>query len=314
MNRMTLKKSAEVLRPATKRGKAKLILSFSAVVGIIALGSPALAQTTVTSFAPFTLTPTPGVWFENDVRPGGTASITDLTGLGGNLENNQPLPIGAAKITTDFTNAAKAEVGVTNSYGETGEIFGDIAITYFDHKAANASQNLAAAPSLKLTFHNPMCTDPVSDGDCFGTLVYEPTWNGGPAVDIWTEVNIDQDSGLFWWTGGFGLDNSFGGPPLKTLKDWALVFSSDFADANLVLVSIGVGSFNQGQNGYFDDVTIAGTEADAHYDFEPAPQFETLGECISTLIADNCSVLKGRARATCNHEQQMICFDIFDIK
>ena len=133
-------------------------------------------------------------------------------------------------------------------------------------------------------------------------------------VDMWTEVNIDQDSGLFWWTGGFGQGNSAGGPLLETLEGWASVFSSDFADANLILVSIGVGSFNQGQIGYFDDVTIVGTEADAHYNFEPAPQFETLGECISTLIADNCSDLKGRARVTCNHEQQMICFDIFDIK
>jgi hypothetical protein len=83
-----------------------------------------------------------------------------------------------------------------------------------------------------------------------------------------------------------------------------------FSDSTLVLVSIGVGSFNQGQVGYCDDVTIADTTCD----FEPAAAFETLGEYVSTLIADECSGLKGRARATCNHEQQMICFDLFGIK
>ena len=57
------------------------LAAVAAVVGLMALASPVLAQTTVTSFAPSTNT-TSGVWFENDVRTGGTASIADLTGLG----------------------------------------------------------------------------------------------------------------------------------------------------------------------------------------------------------------------------------------
>ena len=81
----------------------------TAMVGLLALAPPALALTKVTSFAPFTFTPSAGVWFENDVRIGGTASTVDLTGFPGDLENNQPLPVGAAKLTTDFTNLAKAE-------------------------------------------------------------------------------------------------------------------------------------------------------------------------------------------------------------
>ncbi len=114
-------------------------------------------------------------------------------------------------------------------------------------------------------------------GDCFGTLVYEPTWNGpsagstNPAVGAWTTVNIDQSNGLFWWTGGFGQPNTTGGPPLLTLVGWKAALSSDFGDAVLFRVSVGVGSFNQGQIGYFDNVIIAGTNADASYDFEPAP-------------------------------------------
>jgi hypothetical protein len=69
------------------------------------VASAALATTTVT-----TLDGSQG-WSKTDVRPGGTADIVDLTGTGGNLENNQPLPDGALKLTTDATNAAKAEVG-----------------------------------------------------------------------------------------------------------------------------------------------------------------------------------------------------------
>jgi len=44
------------------------------------------------------------------------------------------------------------------------------------------------------------------------------------------------------------------------------VFSSDFADADLMMVSIGVGSFNQGQIGYFDDVEIVHDTYQAAYD------------------------------------------------
>ena len=295
-------------------------------ISTMALAASAFAQTTVTAFAPSTNT-TPGVWFENDVRTGGTASVADLTGLGGDLESNQPLLIGAALLTTDFTTAAKAEVGVLNSYGKPDDIFSTLSIMYSYHKATNAGQSLAAAPSLKLTFFNSMCDDPVSAGDCFATLVYEPTWNGpgstsaspgstNPATDTWTTVTIDENTGLFWTTGGFGFGNSFGGPPIKTLAEWRTALSSDFGDAILFRVSIGVGSFNIGQIGYFDDVNIShafGGGFNESYDFNPAPQFESLGECVSTLIADNCSDLQGRARAICNHAQQMACFDLFDI-
>jgi len=95
----------------------------SVIVACVSFAMPLRAQTTVTSFAPATNV-TPGVWYESDVRPGGTASVTDLTGTGGNLEANQPLPIGAAKLTTDLTNASKTEVAVLNDYGVLGDIAG----------------------------------------------------------------------------------------------------------------------------------------------------------------------------------------------
>jgi hypothetical protein len=295
------------------------VMAAACMVGIVALSVPAFAQTTVTSFAPFSDPPPTGVWYEGDVRPGGTASVANLSGVGGNLENTQPLPIGAAKITTDLTNAAKAEVAVTNNYGIAATIIPTLQLGYSWYKATNAGQNLNSAPSLKITFFNPVC-DETPGGDCFATLVYEPYQNGFgnfPPLDTWLRSDLNQTVGSWWTTGGFGVGNGFGGcgvPICPTLAEWLSTLTPDFAQADLVAVSVGVGSFNQGQIGYFDNVVIAGTNANASYDFEPAPQFQTLGQCISTLIADNCTGLSGKARATCNHEQQMTCFDLFDIK
>lgn len=286
------------------------------ILGTVLFTSSAIGATTiVNSFEP-TLSPD-GIWYESDVRTGGAAAIVDLTGTSGNLESNQPLPVGAAKITTDFTNAAKAEVAVNNNFGTVQSILGTWKVSYYYYKASNAGQNLTAAPSIKLTFFNPLC---LASSDCYGTLVYEPSWNGlnapsssNPPLDTWKQEGADTYEGYFWWTGGFGQPNGAGGT-VKTFANWYAAFDTDFPGATLVSVSVGVGSYNQGQIGYFDNVAISGTNADATYDFEPAPQFETVGECVSTLIAESCSTLKGRDRANCNHEQQMICFDLFGVK
>jgi hypothetical protein len=284
-------------------------------LGVIAFG--AQAQEIVTSFAPPGTTDT-GVWFENDVRTGGSASTANLTGSGGDLESNQPLPIGAAKLTTDVTNEAKAEVAVIDGYGMPQDILSSLQIFYSYHKAGHPDpgHNLFAAPSIKLTFFNPLCDDPASGDDCFGTLVYEPSWNQPGSIgasslvpiDQWIDVAIDSDTGVFWWTGGFGQPNTAGGPPLRTLGDWANEFSLDVGDSELIQVSIGVGTFNQGQIGYFDDVQIVHDHDggfDKSYDFEPQigppldkdeckkggwmsfnnPVFRNQGDCVSFVAS-----------------------------
>jgi hypothetical protein len=247
--------------------------------------------------------------------------VADLTGLGGDLEFAQPLPIGAAKLTTDLTDAAKAEVSVAGNFGVLNDILDSLAVGYSWHKASNPGQNLNAAPSLKLTFFNSVCDQtPGTTPDCYATLVYEPYTNGFgnyPALDTWQRSDLDADTGYWWTTGGFGLPNGFGGcgvSPCPTLRQLVTSSTPDFGQATLVAVSVGVGSYNQGQIGYFDNVTITGTLADATYDFNPAPTFQTLGQCVETLIADHCSSFSGRARANCNHDQQLACFDLFGIK
>lgn len=268
---------------------------FTPIAMFVLGASPAFAAI-VTDFAPFSANPTPGVWYMNDVRDTGTATIADLTGMGGDLESNQPLPIGAARLTTEFANNDKGEVGLPMAFGQPNDILASLRISYEYHKASNPGQNAFAAPSLKLTVFNPTCDDPASLNDCFGTLVYEPTWNQpsnpGASVavptDVWTTITVDANSGLFWWTGGFGQPNTAGGPPLRTLAQWAALFSTDFGDAQIALVSIGVGTFNQGQIGYFDNVAIShgfGQGFAEVYDFEPPAPVPAASEWGLVILA-----------------------------
>lgn len=251
----------------------------------LAFAGTAVAQTTVYSLAPFSPTPTTGVWYLSNITGSGMAQTVDLTGFGGNLETNQPLPSGSCVLTTTTNNGDRANIGLPGVFGATQDVFPSLAISYSWHKASNPGQNLTAAPSLKLTIFNPTCVAPASAGDCFGTLIYEPSWNGpgstsltpissNPALDTWTTSSIDYNNGLFWWSGGFGQPSGGGGPPLKTLAEWAAVFSADFPTATLAQIEIGVGSFNQNQLGYVDNVSVshsAGSGYNETFDFEPLP-------------------------------------------
>lgn len=235
------------------------------------------ATQTVIAFDPFSATPAPGVWFERDMRLGGTASTVDLTGAGGNLENNQPLPVGAALLTTTFVNGDAANVGLPGVLGQPGNEFPTLELAYSYHKASNPGQNLNAAVALKLEIFNATCDDELSAGDCYGTLVFEPYVNGYgnfPPTDVWTDVVITPNVGGFWWTGGFGQPSSGGGPPYRTLNQWLAIMSSDFTDATVLTMQLGVGTFNPGQLGFFDDVRIShqfGAGLDMVYDFEADP-------------------------------------------
>lgn len=258
------------------------------VAATLAVSATASATTFIVNTfepAPVPAVPTPNAWYASDIRGAGTATIVDLTGAGGDLETNQPLPISAARLTTDFDNNDKAEVATFADFGDAGAVLNSAALGYSYYKATVVGGNAFAAPTLKLGLFSP-----VGGGDNFGQLIYEPTWNqpgGGSAAvptDAWQTVTIgsttggggDDATGGWWWTGGFEVPNSFGGPPLKSLEEWASVFSAadaDFAAARVVSVAVGVGTFNQGQDGYFDEVTfgvIGGTSTT--WDFEVIPE------------------------------------------
>lgn len=266
----------------------KGILSAALAISVAGLAIPVFADTVVSAFAPAIANPalaTPGVWYAQDVRPGGTAGVVSLIGAGGNLESGQPLPYAAAKLTISNSISAKAEVSTFDDFGVLSDIAATLKAGYSWHKAAGGDP--APAPSLKLTFANPDCNEtptglPGVASRCFTTLIYEvyEQGSGNPAVDTWTRSEVDLNNGYWWISGGFGVENGGGGCQYTsgslrdangrcpTLARWMTILSPDFAQANLVGVSIGLGSNNPSQIGYFDDVSIDGTLADATYDFD----------------------------------------------
>ena len=164
-------------------------------------------------------------------------------------------------------------------------------MSYSFYKENVPGGNTSAAPAIKLAFFNQATADAGNDG--FVTLVYEPYFNGNNPVTtgVWTDVLIDLDNGLFWQTGGFGQAGTQ--DTRLTLGTWLTTFDADFQDANMTVLSVGVGSFNQGQEGYVDNVRLsyqtAGTPGfDKTYNFEAAtavPEPGTLGMLGLGLLA-----------------------------
>ena len=215
---------------------------------------------------------TPGQWFQR-VAVGGTAGIVDLAGQGGNLENNQPLPTGAVRLTTGTDDLDRGEAAVADNFGTFGEFLQSGSLSYSYYKDSTGDLNAFAAPSIKLSVRD----DNTAQGDNFTTFVFEPTWNitTGSSIavptDDWITANIDASDGVFWHTGfytqgGLGGNGSDG----NTLSDWATVFGDDILDATIVEIAVGVGTFNQGQTGYFDDVQFSNGDISRSYDFQAA--------------------------------------------
>lgn len=231
--------------------------------------------------------PTIDDWGVTSAQQGGaTSSIVSLNGLGGNLENNAPLPNGALLLTTGLDNNDRAEVGLIGDFGTVGSILNSTFSLSYDYYRENLpGGNTFAAPSVKLAFFNGSC--PPTE-DCFFQLIYEPYLNSGGVVDgDWASESIDFTTGGFWNTGGFGLANQGGGcvPSCFTLEGVNLGTNSFFQSASLVGVSIGMGTFNQGVNGYVDNVSLQIGNRDFTYDFEVAAAVDEPLSVLLVLLA-----------------------------
>jgi hypothetical protein len=290
--------------------KIKSCFASLACLGLLSSAASA-ANIVVNSFAPLPVGPTvTDTWYFNDMRGAGTATIESLVGLGGNLENNQPLPTGAARLTTGALGTDKSEVATFANYGSASSVLSSAQLSYSFYKGA--SGDAAPAPSIKLMILNSATNSALNDD--FGMLVYEPYLNqpgiGNPATDIWTSVSItpstgngDLGSGGWWWTGGFGIPSSFGGPPTRSLAEWLAAFQAadptDFAGASVVGLAIGVGSNNLSQVGYVDAVHIQvpSTNPDAvinkTYDFQAATASVPEGGSSLALMAIGLAGLFG---------------------
>jgi len=248
-----------------------LALVVSAGVGATFSPGVAGAATVVESFGG-------GSPWQQTLQAGnGSVGIEDLSGAGGNLENNAPLPTGAVGFETSNDNADRAEIAVNGNFGVVSDIFTDgLSFGYSVFKEATGEN--FGAPSMKLSFFNG---DVTASGDDrgFTQLIFEPNWNqpglAGSSTAVptgnWVDYSFDLNNGVLWSTQGFGTPNGAGGPPLLTLQEWLdTEFNDDFADATLFSVAIGLGTFNPNNSAYVDNVQISGTLADATYDFEAA--------------------------------------------
>ncbi len=215
-------------------------------------------------------------WVKSDVRVGGTADIVDIGSAGGNLQNNAPLPTGAVKLTTDATNAAKAEVGIGGNFGTIGDFLNGGSLSYSYYKQSAGDLNAFATAAIKLTVEDAsISTAGTTDG--YATFIYEPNWNQAGSVgssvavptDDWYTALLNATTGVFWSTGIYGDGNQSGGPGM-TLADWDAKYLGDLASAVITGISVGVGSYNQGQTAFFDNVTFASGDLDLAYDFELA--------------------------------------------
>jgi len=200
----------------------------------------------------------PGQWGISDVRPGGSASIVDLPA--GPLAG-APSPTGAALLTLDGTNAAKAEVGIYNFYGKFSDIVSDLNVGYDFYKDSSGT-SAAPAPAMKIGLLN--------SNNQLGYLIYEPYANPAfinPTPDVWTHESMDANTGGWWWSGGFTPPaGSAGGAPYDTLAQWA---STVLGDANMVYVGMGMGTYNPDTVGYFDNVLVKAGSFNDTYDFGP---------------------------------------------
>lgn len=120
------------------------------------------------------------------------------------------------------------------------------------------------------------------------------------------------DSGTAGSAGAFGNDivNIYvNGFLVHTGTSWESCVDAQSVD-RLMFGSGGVipGQIDGGL--YFDNVLV--TDVCPVGDCNLPVAFRNLGECISTLIDENCSGLRGTIRATCNKEQQNFCFDLFN--
>ncbi len=231
----------------TKSRFLKLSVSLTAALVMIAssLGGalPLLFTQHAAAAGTVVVGSTNGAWQTSDTRLGGTVSLIP--------DSSAPLGTSALQLTTDSTNAAKAQL-LTATNTKLADI---AALSYYTKQVSTSSPS--GDPSYQLS------VDLNNDGTADTNLVYEPYWNGTPNPNTWQ--HWDVLSGKFWssQTAG-GLTAGAGGPPLYTIAD---VLAHD-PSATVVGFGVNVGSYNPSYNVEVDDLVFN----DTTYNFEiPTP-------------------------------------------
>ena len=221
---------------------AAILLSASA---LLVIGVSAASTVVVTPSNQQGWTTAPPV---ADNRPVSSVQfVSDATAPGGT---------GALQLTTDNTNASKAQYMHT-----TSTPLADITNLSYHTKQVSASF-AQGDPSYQLA----VCLGGVdTNGNCLGftTLVYEPYWNGGVTPGVWQFWDVD--AGQFWSSRSYNVAGctvvaGAGGPPLYNLN----AIETMCPNAVVGAFGVNIGTFNPSYNVYTDLVTFN----DTTYDFE----------------------------------------------
>ena len=205
-------------------------------------------------------------WSTADTRPGGSVNyVTDLT---------SPYAPGALQLTTDSTNAAKAQYLHTASTS-----LADLdAASYYTKQVAGPA---VAAPSYQLAVD--------LNGDApggFTTLVYEPYWNGSVVPGTWQQWDVD--AGQFWSSSTFtdgtcSVASGAGGAPFYTLT----ALEASCPAAVILGFGVNVGTYNPGYDVYTDGVVFN----DTTYNFElTTPDTTAPAEPVHISPANNATL------------------------
>jgi hypothetical protein len=225
---------------------------FTLISAITALAASILVFGSVLASSTVIVTPTNQQgWSTADTRPGGTVDFV--------VDSSAPGGSGALQLTTDATNAAKAQyIHATNTPLAN--------VTELSYYTKQVSASFAQGdPSYQVV----ACLNGVDGGgNCLGftTLVFEPyenTTQGAVVPGIWQ--SWDVDAGLLWSSktvacSGGGVLAGAGGPPFYTLSG----ISAQCPSAVVVGFGVNVGSFNPSYVVESDLVDFNGTI----YDFE----------------------------------------------
>ncbi len=215
---------------------------------------------------------TPGSW--SNAYPGspGSLGIVDLTGEGGDLENNVTLGPGALRMETTGDGSSRSEVVLVDGggvdLGTVGDFITGGSVSY-DYYQTSGAPNPNITPGFKITVLDS--TD--VNGDGYASFIFEPVYNGGVgAFDTWHTVGFggSEDGIGLWHTGIYGDAGFNNFYDEYSMADWNALFNGTLFDAVIVAISVGIGSGTPSQLGFVDNINFTNGINTYMADFELA--------------------------------------------
>jgi hypothetical protein len=191
-------------------------------------------------------------WSTADTNSGGDVNFV--------VDPTAPAGKGALQLTTDNTNAAKAQY----MHNASVPLSSVSSLSYY------TKQNSASSPTGDPSYQLPVLLN-ANDPASFTTLVFEPYWNPteGPVV-AHTWQSWDAYSGQ-WWSSksytdpnapGCSVTAGAGGPPFYNLT----ALNQACSNAAVIGFGVNVGTYNPSYDVETDLFNFNGTV----YDFEPS--------------------------------------------